>query len=77
MPGYINTTPYDPPFPADNTIESLLIPFPAIFKGIKLARAARGVVNAIPEGKLANHLFKGANKMSDTPCQQSYDIQSI
>lgn len=62
-----NTTINDPPIPHGNSIESWLIPLPPIFRGIKLARAARMATNVIPEGKLANHLFKGMNKLADTP----------
>lgn len=38
--------------------------------------AAKGVRNVIPEGKLANHLFKGANKLADTPANRAL-IQKI
>ena len=38
--------------------------------------AAKGVTNLIPEGKLANHLFKGARKLADNPANRSL-IQKI
>lgn len=38
--------------------------------------AAMGVTNLIPEGKLANHLFKGAGKLADTPANRTL-IQKI
>jgi len=40
------------------------------------ATAAKGVTNLIPEGKLANHLFKGARKLADNPANRSL-IQKI
>ena len=42
--------------------------------GIRLA--AKGVTNIIPKGKLANHLFKGAGKLKDTPASRKL-IQKI
>lgn len=38
--------------------------------------AARGVTNAIPKGKLANHLFKGTGKLVDNPANRAL-IQKI
>ncbi len=38
--------------------------------------AAKGVTNLIPEGKLANHLFKGAGKLADNPANRTL-IQKI
>jgi hypothetical protein len=38
--------------------------------------AAKGVTNAIPKGNLANHLFKGAGKLADTPANRTL-IQRI
>ena len=32
---------------------------------------AEGVMNIIPEGKLANHLFKGAGKLADNPSNRA------
>jgi hypothetical protein len=40
------------------------------------ATAAKGVTNLIPEGKLANHLFKGAGKLADNPANRSL-IQNL
>jgi RHS repeat-associated protein len=40
------------------------------------AIAAKGVTNLIPEGKLANHLFKGAGKLADNPANRSL-IQNL
>ena len=37
---------------------------------------AKVVTNALPKGKLANHLFKGADKLADTPANRSL-IQEI
>jgi RHS repeat-associated protein len=36
----------------------------------RVRNAARIAKNIIPEGKLANHLFKGANKLADTPANR-------
>jgi len=38
--------------------------------------AAKGVTNLIPEGKLANHLFKGAGKLADNPANRTL-IQNL
>jgi RHS repeat-associated protein len=38
--------------------------------------ATKGGVNLIPEGKLANHLFKGAGKLADNPANRTL-IQNI
>lgn len=40
------------------------------------ATAAKGGTNLIPEGKFANHLFKGARKLADNPANRSL-IQKI
>ena len=40
------------------------------------AKAAKWVTNLIPEGKLANHLFKGAGKLADNPANRTL-IQNI
>ncbi|MCZ2101159.1 MAG: hypothetical protein LC107_06445 [Chitinophagales bacterium] len=40
------------------------------------ADAAKVVTNLIPEGKLANHLFKGAGKLADNPANRTL-IQKI
>lgn len=40
------------------------------------ANAAKGVTNLIPQGKLANHLFKGADKLADNPANRTL-IQKI
>lgn len=51
-----------------------------VFRGGKWVlsgtRAAKGVTNLIPEGKLANHLFKGAGKLADNPANRTL-IQKI
>ncbi len=52
-----NTTINDPPFPADNTIETLLIPIPPIFKAIKGIKAARGIMKF--PGKYSTKAPKG------------------
>lgn len=44
--------------------------------GFRAIRAAKGVTNLIPEGKLANHLFKGAGKLADNPANRSL-IQNL
>ena len=44
--------------------------------GVSEGEAARGVTNAIPKGKLANHLFKGTGKLADTPANRAL-IQKI
>jgi hypothetical protein len=38
-------------------------------QGVKVG-VAKAVKNVIPKGKLANHLFKGANKLADTPANR-------
>src|SRR5690554_6183651 len=55
------------------TFTGLLIKVPA---GMVFGNAAKGVTNVIPEGKLANHLFKGAGKLADTPANRTL-IQKI
>lgn len=41
-----------------------------------IGNAAKGGTNLIPEGKLANHLFKGAGKLADNPANRTL-IQKI
>jgi RHS repeat-associated protein len=42
------------------------------FEGLSaLSIAAKTVTNLIPEGKLANHLFNGIGKLSDTPANRA------
>jgi RHS repeat-associated protein len=63
--------------------EAYLMPVPKLgfaFKwlarfGIEEAAAKEGL-NLIPEGKLANHLFKGAGKLADNPANRTL-IQNI
>ncbi len=53
---------------------NLSTPIGFIGAAIKIPRlkgAAKGVMNLIPEGKLANHLFKGANKLVDNPTNRN------
>ena len=42
-----------------------------MYRSYRALSKARGVTNVIPEGKLANHLFKGANKLADTPANRA------
>lgn len=59
--------------------EQLVIPLPPILvylKYLRLAKAAKGALNIIPEGKLANHLFRGVNKLVDNPANRTL-IQKI
>src|SRR5690606_5650232 len=41
-----------------------------------IGNAAKGGTNLIPEGKLANHFFKGAGKLADNPANRTL-IQKI
>ena len=43
---------------------------------VRVSRAAKGVTNLMPKGKLANHLFKGAGKLADNPANRTL-IQKI
>jgi hypothetical protein len=57
--------------------ELFFLPLPklGIFNWVKSGYrtffATKGVTNLIPEGKLANHLFKGAGKLADTPANRT------
>jgi hypothetical protein len=43
---------------------------------LKVVSVAKGGMNLIPEGKLANHLFKGAGKLADNSANRIL-IQNI
>jgi len=60
--------------------EAFIIPLPPILAFLRYLKfgssAAKGLINIIPEGKLANHLFKGVEKLVDTPSNRTL-IQNI
>lgn len=60
--------------------EVFVFPVPPVFAYLKFLRLkvfpTKGVMNLIPEGKLANHLFKGAGKLADNPSNRTL-IQNL
>ncbi len=50
--------------------------FRALGKGFFINSATKGVTNLVPEGKLANHLFKGSGKLADNSANRTL-IQKI
>jgi len=44
-------------------------------KALKTTRVVKGVGNMIPKGNLANHLFKGVNKLADTAANRALIIK--
>jgi hypothetical protein len=63
IPEYVNTTPYDPPFPADNTIEALLIPIPPLFKAIRGAQMAKTGARTLGANPFRGKSFRQIDKM--------------